>query len=240
MFLLGIDTATNSGGVALSRNGEVIGMWVCKTPLRYSERLIEWIDRMLSEHSLTPGDLDALAIATGPGSFTGIRVGLATVKGLAQALGKPVLGVGTLEALAYRFRWASERVAPVIDARRQQVFGALYRIEGLHLKEESAPAVLRPAEWLKRLPDHRCLFVGDGAEFYHTTIESLRPADRVFASGNRLVDSLCRLAYFRYTRGQAVRPQQLQALYVRPSDAELGRSGSFAQRRKGAKDPTWL
>ncbi len=221
MFLLGIDTATNSGGVALSRNGEVIGMWICKTPLRYSERLIEWIDRMLAEHSLTPNDLDALAVACGPGSFTGIRVGLATVKGLAQALDKPVLGIGTLEALAYRFRWASERVAPLIDARRQQIFGALYRIEGMQLHEESPPVVLRPADWLKRLPAHRCLFVGDGAEFYRTTIESLRPDDRSFPSGNTLVDSLCRLAYFRYTRGLAVRPQELQALYVRPSDAEL-------------------
>lgn len=223
MFLLGIDTATNSGGVALSRNGEVIGMWVCKTPLRYSERLIEWIDRMLAEHSLSAEDLDALAVACGPGSFTGIRISLATVKGLAQALGKPVVGVGTLEALAYRFRWASERVAPLIDARRQQIFGALYRIEGLHLHEESPPTVLRPADWLRRLPTDRCLFVGDGAEFYRTTIESLRPADRVFASGNRLVDSLCRLAYFRYTRGMAVSAQQLQALYVRPSDAEIDR-----------------
>ncbi len=223
MYLLAIDTATNCGGVALSRNSEVVATWVCRTPLAYAERIIDWIDRVLSEHSLSVKQVDCFAAATGPGTFTGIRIGVATVKALAQALDKPVIGIPTLEALAYRFRWAGTPVSPLIDARRQQVFAALYRFEGLRSLQQSPPSVLPPAQWLDRLPPGEILFVGDGAEFYRSTIESLRPDARIFPSDNSLVEDLCRLAYFRYTRGQAAPSDELRALYVRPSDAELGK-----------------
>ena len=118
MYLLSLDTATNSGGLALNRNGEVVSSWVCKAPLRYSERMLDWIDFILKENRVPLEEIECLAVAIGPGSFTGIRVGLATVKALGQTLGKPVVGVSTLEALAARFGWASRNVAPMIDARR--------------------------------------------------------------------------------------------------------------------------
>lgn len=222
MYLLSIDTATNSGGVALSRNAEVVSIWMCKTPMRYSERIIPWIESVLDAHGLTPPQLDALAVALGPGSFTGIRIGMATAKALAQSLQKPLLGISTLEALAYRHRWSHGLIVPWIDARRQQVFGAAYRISGLNIEEVIPPSVDAPQRWLKKLSDERCLFVGDGAEFYRSTIEAERPGDRVLAGDNQIVESLCQLGYFRYTRGRTTDPGALRALYVRPSDAEIG------------------
>ncbi|HSR66739.1 MAG TPA: tRNA (adenosine(37)-N6)-threonylcarbamoyltransferase complex dimerization subunit type 1 TsaB [Acidobacteriota bacterium] len=229
MYLLSLDTATNSGGVALSRNAEVVSVWMCKTPMRYSERVIPWIENVLDAHGLRPHQLDALAVALGPGSFTGIRIGMATAKALAQSLEKPLVGISTLEALAYRYRWSDRLIVPWIDARRQQVFGAAYRIPGLDTEEVLPPSVDAPARWLKKLPEERCLLVGDGAEFYRSTIEAERPGDQVLAGDNQIVESLCQLGYFRYTRGRTSAPESLQALYVRPSDAEIGQTPQGAR-----------
>lgn len=223
MYLLAIDTATNCGGVALARNAEVIGFWTSSNTNQYSERIIDWIDLVLRENGLSLSDIDCFAVSTGPGSFTGIRVGVATVKALSQSRAKPAVGISTLEALAYRFRWCGRSVAPLIDARRQQVFGALYGFEGLKSIELTAPAVARPADWLKALPDEETLFVGDGAEFYREAVRSLRPGDAVFPSDNRVVDSLCRLAYFRFTRGETTDATELRATYIRPPDAEVNK-----------------
>lgn len=229
MYLLSIDTATNSGGVALSRNAEVVALWMCKTPMQYSERIVPWIENVLEAHGLSPKDLEALAVAVGPGSFTGIRIGMATAKALAQSLDKPLIGISTLEALAYRYRWSERLIVPWIDARRQQVFGAAYRTSGLKIEEVVPPTVDAPARWLKKLGSERCLLVGDGAEFYRSTLEAERPEDRILPGDNQIVESLCQLGYFRYTRGETTPAGALQALYVRPSDAEMGQTPQGAQ-----------
>ena len=221
MYLLAIDTATNSGGVALARNAEVVGVLMLKTPLAYSEKILYCVEFILNQFDLELKAVECIAVTTGPGSFTGLRIGLATVKGFCQGLGKPAVGISTLEALAYRFRWVHSRIAPMMDARRQQIYGAAYRVEGSELGLEQEPRVASPAEWLSGLPPGEYLFVGDGAQLYRNTISTHRPGSRLLETDNRLLEALCQLAYKKFREGKAVSAEQLQANYVRPSDAEL-------------------
>ncbi len=220
MFFLAIDTATNSGGVALARNAEVVGALMTKTPLRYSERLIENIEVILERFDLKPLDIDCFVVASGPGSFTGLRIGLATVKAFCQSLHRPGIAVATLEALAYRFRHLSFRVAPMVDARRQQIYGGLYESREGEVQSIQGDKALTPADWLRQLPPEPCLFVGDGARMYASTVAAARPSDRLIRSDNRILDELCLLAYHRFVRGETSHAAQLTATYVRPSDAE--------------------
>lgn len=219
MYLLGIDTATNSGGVALSRNSEVVGIVMLKTPLRYSEKILSCVDFLLRQFDRQLSQIDCFAVATGPGSFTGLRVGLATVKAFSQGLDKPAVGVSTLEALAQRYCGLHPRVAPMIDARRQQVYGAVYRVEGLDLEMEQKAQVARPAQWLKGLPQSEYLFVGDGARLYKKTIALHHPHSRLLQTDNQLLAELCQRAYSKLIAGKTMSAEELKADYVRPSDA---------------------
>lgn len=222
MYFLAVDTATNSGGIALARNAELIGAVQVKRPLEYSEHLLSQVEFLLGQFALTVKKIDAFVVASGPGSFTGLRIGMATVKGFSQSLGRPVCGISTLEALAYRFRHVSGRVAPMIDARRQQIFGAVYEVEeGGRTRLIDHEQVAPPARWLTALPDERCLFVGDGAQMFASTVASLRPNDILIRSDNTVLSELCLLGYHRFVRGEAGVAGSLTANYVRPSDAEL-------------------
>ena len=225
MYLLAIDTATNSGGAALARNAEVVGMVMLKTPLEYSEKLIYCVEFLLHQFKLKIKDVDCIGVTTGPGSFTGVRIGLATVKGFCQGLTKPAVGISTLEALAYRFRWVHSRIAPMIDARRQQVYGGVYGVEEEEIQVEQKAWVGPPAEWLKGLPKDDYLFVGDGAQLYRNAVSTLKPRSRLLETDNRLLEALCALAYQRFRAGKTLAAEELQAHYVRPSDAEKSRDG---------------
>lgn len=222
MYLLTLDTATNSGGVALSRNAEVIGLAQLKTPLRYSEKILYYVDFLLDQLDLNLNQIELLAVANGPGSFTGLRIGLATVKAFAEVLDRPVVAVSTLEALAWRFRSLHPRVAPMIDARRQQVFAAVYAVGDDLPRQVHPPAALPPAEWLRQLDREDCLFVGDGARMYASTVQAALPQARLLGSDNAILSEVADLAYRRFLRGEVLRAEQVQACYVRPSDAELG------------------
>ena len=220
MFLLAIDTATNSGGVALSRNLEVIGMTMMKTPLKYSEHVIYYIEFLLTHLGIKMEEINCVAVSSGPGSFTGLRIGLAMTKGLTQPLDLPVVGISTLEALAYRFRQVSEVVAPMIDARRQQIYGGVYKVTDEQIETISQGMVLAPAEWLKQIPGDDCLFVGDGAQMYRQAVIAARPKARVILTDNAILTELCQLGYRRYLKGEAISAFELKANYIRPSDAE--------------------
>ncbi|HON00502.1 MAG TPA: tRNA (adenosine(37)-N6)-threonylcarbamoyltransferase complex dimerization subunit type 1 TsaB, partial [Acidobacteriota bacterium] len=223
MYLLALDTATNSGGVALARNAELVGLILIKQPLEYSERILRYVDLLIGEFGLSLDRIDGFTVAAGPGSFTGIRIGLATVKGFAQSLERPAVALSTLEALAFRFRHFHRRIAVMMDARRQQIFGGAYEVSETEarpiLPEQAAP----PAEWIRRLPAQRFAWVGDGTQMYASTLAALRPHDRILRTDNTILPELCRLAYERFVRGQASTAEELRANYLRASDAEQAR-----------------
>ena len=221
MNLIAIDTTTASGGVALSQDGEIIGIAMIKAPLRYSEKIVDLIDFLLEAHRLTLSQIDFFAVATGPGSFTGLRIGLATVKAFCQSFQRSIVPVSTLEALAYRFRWVSSCVGPMIDARRNQIFGAIYEISEGESEAESHDCVMHPARWLKSLPLKEYTFVGDGARYYKELVLKYQPHAQVLATDNRVLEPLCEIGHARAIAGSTVSAFDLKANYVRPSDAEL-------------------
>lgn len=220
MHILAIDTATNCGGAALSHDREVIGLVMAKVPLRYSETILDMVDFLLVQHRLELAKIDCFAVVAGPGSFTGVRIGLTTIKSFCQALGKPVVGISSLEALAYRFRQVDSHIAPMMDAGRRQIYGALFQIEGSSIHPEQEEQVLAPEKWLEGLPAGDCVVVGDGAGCYRETISKVKPDARVLETDNRVVDQLCPLAYQRFQQGNTVTAHQLQANYVRSPDAK--------------------
>ena len=151
MLILAFDTATEIATSALVADGEVLGERVSR-----AVTLLEDVDALLRQGGARPGDLDALAVGVGPGSFTGVRVGLATARGLALALDLPIAGVSTLAALAA----GAPGATPVIDARRREVFVL-----------QGEPRVLAPTD-VKLAPGTVC--VGNGALRYRTILESAR------------------------------------------------------------------
>ena len=149
MLVLAFDTATDVASTALVRDGEPLGERRSR-----AVRVLADAHELLAAAGAEPGDLGALVVGTGPGSFTGIRIGLATARGLALSLGLPVAGVSTLDALAA----GAPGAVPVIDARRREVFALL-----------DEPRCLRPEE-LELAPGTRC--VGDGAVRYRALLEA--------------------------------------------------------------------
>src|SRR5262245_4578017 len=136
MRVLAVETSTLAGGAALLDGGLVVGEYTLDVSLTHSERLMGAVDRLLSDAGWTVRDLEGLAVSVGPGSFTGLRIGLSTVKGLALALTIPIAAVPTLDALATLLPFAALPVCPVLDARKREVYASLYRWNGTGMRRE--------------------------------------------------------------------------------------------------------
>src|SRR5881296_2046491 len=130
MRVLAVETSTMSGGAALLDGERVVGEYILDVRITHSERLMAAIDQLLRDAGWTARDLEGLAVTVGPGSFTGLRVGLSTVKGLALALAIPVAAVPTLDAMAAMLPYAALPIVPVLDARKREVYASRYRWTG--------------------------------------------------------------------------------------------------------------
>lgn len=221
--LLLVDTATPTGSVAVSQGEKLLGEIVLSGPANHTDHLLGNIDELLRGVGLAIGDMDGFAAVLGPGSFTGLRVGVATIKGLALAAAKPVVGVSSLAALAWRLPFATLPVCPLLDARKGEVYAALYQWVGEEFSPLLSPCVLPPDRWLERL-SHDVLFIGDGAQSYRGLIEERLGESARFApwpahacrASNALVPALEALR-----RGEYIPLERLVPTYIRPSEAEL-------------------
>ena len=212
-LILAIDTTHECGSLALARGEELIEETVLHAPGGFAHVIYGQLAQLLGRHGVKPAMVDCFAAASGPGSFTGVRVGLACVKGLAEALGKPAVAVSNLEAMA-SFGSAPRR-AVVLDARRGEIYGAVYDDAGRLAAPE---VVMTLAAWLDMLPEGEMEFIAmdpaalAGTRFEHARIAMAPPA---------LAGAMARIALGRFLRGEASDPAALDANYVRRSDAEL-------------------
>jgi tRNA threonylcarbamoyladenosine biosynthesis protein TsaB len=218
--ILAVETSTMAGGVALVDGERVVGEYLLDVRVTHSERLLPAIDRVLADAGWRPQDLAGLAVAVVPGSFTGLRIGLSTVKGLAVALGVPVAAVPTLDALAARLPFAAPPVCPVLTARRDEVYCSLYRWERDRMRREWEYLALAPAELARRLVDPVVL-LGDAAEAIAAPAARLAPAAQRAPSPV----TVAMLGLERLRAGDVVAPADLVPLYLRPPEAELRRRG---------------
>ncbi len=214
MRVLAVDTTTERGSVALIENDAVAGEVRLASAEGHSRKVLPAVDFLLQSLGLRAADLDAFAVTTGPGSFTGLRVGLSTVQGLALGTGRPCLGVSTLDVLAARSAGAAATVVALMDAYRGEVYGAVYDGEGGMV---GRPGVDRPEAFVARAPEVAA-FVGDGAQRHRELILSLCPRALFPARSLFLAGTLGRLAAPRLARGEGVAPAELRPLYLREPD----------------------
>jgi len=219
MLVLALDTTTSSGSCALARDGRVVCEQVDNAPNAHAERLPGDLMSLLDRANIRLADIDIFAVATGPGSFTGLRIGIATMQGLAFAEGKPLIGVSGFEALV-RIAGTHERVATWVDAWRGEVFAALYE----NGREVTAPVVGRPEVLLESLRGRSTLFIGDGAYAHADMIrrvlgESARIAE---PAAPPLAGTMAIFAGELSFSGEHA-PHAIRPLYIRRTDAELAR-----------------
>jgi len=234
MLLLALETSTMTGSVALveappqekgsCREEKILAEYTVNLPGTHSERLMPTIDRLLKEASVSIGDIQGIALAWGPGSFTGLRIGVSTVKGLAYALRVPVVGVPTLDALAQNVRFASSLICPVLDARKKEVYAALFRGDGEgNLRRISEDWVVSPEKLCSRIAE-RTIFLGTGVQVYGEIFEKNIGPKALFAppelSLPRAVH-VARLSLPKFQDGRTLDLFSFTPVYVRRSEAEI-------------------
>jgi tRNA threonylcarbamoyladenosine biosynthesis protein TsaB len=223
MRVLAIETSTLAGGAALLDGDQLVGEYVLNVRTTHSERLLAAVDRLLQDAGWTLTSLEGLAVAVGPGSFTGLRIGVSTVKGLAYSLRIPVVAVSTLEALAWTLPFTRHPICPVLDARKGEVYAALFHWEGERLVRDWEDQALAPGELCERLGGP-VVFVGDGIPAYGSLLKERLGALASFAPPARRVPSpacVGQLGQAALAAGQTVDPVVLAPRYLRPSEAEL-------------------
>jgi tRNA threonylcarbamoyladenosine biosynthesis protein TsaB len=229
MIILAVDTSTRTGSVAVLNGDTVLAEVEVTSQETHAKRLVSAIDVTLGMTDKTVADCNGFAVTTGPGSFTGLRIGISTVKGLGFATGQPVAGVSTLDALAYQFPSFPHLICPVLDARKGQVYTALYKSTGhMRWKRVIEGCAVEPGEWLKKVGGP-CLFVGDGACVYAVLIKKTLSDLAYFAPAymNRVRASVVGyIGMKQILDGQTTDVEQLVPHYIRKSDAEIKRKSS--------------
>ena len=219
MLILGTDTSSKAATAALMKDGRIICEYTLNIDNTHSEKFLPLIEQMLSDASLTYEDIDVFACGLGPGSFTGIRIGVATIKGLCGAIGKKAVGVSSLEALAYNAEGFKGLICPTMFARADEVFCAVYNDD---MTEVVPPSVMKISELLESLTGKSVMFLGDGAERFENEIKEASN-DFITAPHNLNVmrgGSVCAVAMAMADKGDFVDYTQLVPVYLRQSQAE--------------------
>ena len=215
MNILAVDTSSQYGSVTVCADGKPLGEVRLSSSVQYSDRLFRSIDFLFSQVDLELDNIDVFAAARGPGSFTGIRVGLAAMQGFAAAHEKRAVGVCTLAALAWRTGTMEGAISPVLDARREEAFCALYERQEETLIELRKPVIATPERWLSTLVAKRILFCGN------VVSQNQLPNERL---GSWKISSVKPyLATAVAEMVEASHEEDLVPLYVRKADAEVKR-----------------
>lgn len=222
MRVLGIDTSSLLGGVAIVEDERLLAESRLNVAVAHSERLMGEVERMVRHSGLGLKDIDVFAVAIGPGSFTGLRVGLSTVKGLVYATGRPMVSVPTLEALAWNVPFCRHQVCPLLDARRGEVYAGLFRWADGGFARLFGEEALRIADLLGRTAEET-LFLGEGALLYRKQIAETLGARAHWAPGVAMVPAASNVALLggkAALNGAFADPVTATPLYLRKSEAE--------------------
>jgi tRNA threonylcarbamoyladenosine biosynthesis protein TsaB len=236
MLILGIESATPQVGCAIGGHEGVRASFHSARGQRHAETLAPAID-FVRRHALVEfDDLGAIAVDIGPGLFTGLRVGIATAKALAQTLRIPMIGVSSLDLLAFRVRYTNRLIVAVLDARRGEVFYAFYRQVPGGAQRLSDYTLGKPEDlaWELLAKGEECLVVGDGALRYPSVFaEVARTEFGEMGTAYPSAAALVELAHPQAMREEFVPPWELKPLYLRKADAEINWETRDRQRKAG-------
>ena len=228
MNILAVDSSGLVASAAVLSDDVIRSEYIVCNKLTHSETLMPMIDEVIRSSGLEPGDMDAIAVAKGPGSFTGLRIGSATVKGLAEAIGRPVIEVPTVNALAQNMAGYEGNIVPLMDARRNETYTGIFTFEGDKLKVIREQCAVPLTDILADVNDRgkRTVFLGDGVRVFEDKIKALCTVPFVFAPpGLRLqrASSVAVLAGRYYEEGCYVDAAEHRPSYLRVSQAERER-----------------
>ena len=223
MRILAVDTATTSCSVAIVDKTSLLSEFTIDREETHSKHLMDMIKAVLRMAGLNFSDLDGFAVTRGPGSFTGLRIGLSTIKGLAVASEKPVVGVSSLEALAFQVSYSRDLICPILDARKGEVYFSRYRFLNGHLKKQTKERVAPPDKAVDDL-NESCLFVGNGALLYKEMIlekmgglASIAP----MIQNTIRASTMAYLSMAKFEKNDTDGIEKIMPYYIRKSDAEL-------------------
>lgn len=223
MRILAVDTASLNASVATLDEGCLRAELLLATNQTHSRHLMSLIDEALVLSSWPLKTVDGFAVTLGPGSFTGLRIGISTVKGLCMATGKPAVGVSSLKALAYQCAFEGLTVCVLLDGRKGEVYFARYHLEKGHLVPDSDEMVLSPEEVAGDI-DEPVLFTGSGARLYMDVLINRLGERALFAPpGSDLIraSSVALLALKQFESLDTCEPENLVPNYIRKPDAEI-------------------
>lgn len=231
MLILALDSSTPVAGVALVDEEKLIREEFVNYQKTHSETLMPMVDELLQRCDKTLADVDALAVTIGPGSFTGLRIGLAAVKGMSLSAGLPVIGISTLEVLAHNMPYSEGLVCPLLNARKQEVYGAIYDHREQLPQPMSGEAAFSPQEFIERVlavsEEHgfdKVILLGDGCAPYRELFIAALGHKLRFAPPHLMLpraSALGSLAIGRASAGLFEDTMKVKPKYVRMSEAEL-------------------
>ena len=223
MKVLAIETSTMAGSVALIDGDELVSEYLLNIDITHSERLLLAIDCVMRDTRIPVDEIDGFAISIGPGSFTGLRIGTSTIKGLAYATNKPVVGIPTLDAMAENISFTDYLICPILDARKKQVYTALYKRDAKNrLRKITPDLAIDPRDLLKKIQE-RVVFLGDGIKVYHTLIKEVLRDMAFFAPLNLRLPraaNVAKLSLNQFKKKNTLDLNTFTPSYVRPSEAE--------------------
>lgn len=255
MKIFALDTSSKVASIGISEDGKVLLENTLNDKKTHSENLMPMIEGAFNSVNVTPGDMDVFGVTVGPGAFTGLRIGISTIKGMAESLGKPVVGLSALEVLAAGVPPTDRIICPILDAQRNQVYAGFYQyqqspdsIDHDYPSKEAVLTVLRETEVIKiqdlieigaRL-NRKILFVGDGVNLHEEALsEGLGEAFEKGFFAHRIprASVVGELTEKKFLEGKSYGAEQLKPIYLRKSQAEV----QFDQHQKslekeGSKD----
>ena len=220
MNVFAMDTSSLTASVAVLNDDKLLGEYTVSNKLTHSQTVMPMTDELLKTLNMSLDDIDVFAVCVGPGSFTGLRIGMATIKTFGQALSKKVIGVSSLDAIAYNFVYNDGyTIAPIIDSRRNEVYNALYK-DGIKTVEDRP---LHIDELLEELKNTKTIFAGDGVLVQKERIMGLSNPNWRIAPSHMLLPSASAVSYCAYNKAKNNifdDPYTLNPVYLRKSQAE--------------------
>ncbi len=235
MWTLALDTSTKTASVALLQNDEVIIEIFANLGTNHTIVLLPIVENVFNISGVKMEEIDLYVCTIGPGSFTGIRTGVSTIKGLAIATGKPVVGVSTLDALALNLAASRITVCPMLDARKNQVYTALYRMNGNNISEKISQERATDIKNFLQCVDGEVIFLGDGAEKYEGVIREELAGKAYFTIGTQncvRASMVGLLGDNKFRNGEGMDPGSLMPRYLRRSEAELKMTESHLDKHE--------
>ena len=228
MLICSVDSSATPASVCLFEDDKIVAEYYLNTGFTHSQTLMAMLESVLKISGKRADDIDLYAVNSGPGSFTGVRIGVSAVKGMAYAQDKPCVEGSTLESMAYNFLGSHTIVCACMDARRKQVYHGLFRVDGDRIERLCEDKAIAIEELLIGLPNgEEIILVGDGAELVSQSAED--PAVKLAPPNLRYqrASSVALAAVETYNRGEAVSPAALMPRYLRLSQAERERNAKL-------------